>query len=614
MPDSGVRQRPEFWPVALLSVALVAVLAGWAATSYLERTRSDPACDAADRRCGSRWRRASPGRRRRSAQRLAARDRCLEVVVSARESADVLREVAGSSAVEPPDAWLPESTLWLRRARDAGAFQVPAEGVSVASTPIVLALDERSADPARLAPAARWTGRVWSPPNDRRVPVVAARSRRSARSASAPLLGIRALAGDRAAGAAPPSCAGSRRGRSRWPARRRRRPTGPGADEAAVVSTEQEVLRGRYGQVAVYPPRPRARPRLPVRRAVLQPARAGRRRVPARCCSPTEGVAALTARTACAPPPARRPPARSRPGGSARPATRPRRYRRSRTTAALLNAWGGVHISARMLAVLDISGSMDARVPGTGDTRLSATVKAAQGGVGLLLGTTEIGIWTFSTDLDGDRDYREVVPVGPVGPRRAEIVQRLGQVRVKPNGATGLYDTTLAAYRDGDAQLDRRAGSTWCWSSPTARTTTPAGSAAPSCCASWRALQDRKRPLPILFIGVGPDIDPAELQPDRQGHRRAGGADPEPGRDPADLLHRAGRVQLPAAEVPPMTATTSRPAPARRAAAAPASPVAGGGSGRLPARCCSSRSRSSSGRARSPSTPSSTSPSTRSGS
>ena len=176
----------------------------------------------------------------------------------------------------------------------------------------------------------------------------------------------------------------------------------------------------------------------------------------------------------------------------------------------MLNAWGGVHISARMLAVLDISGSMDARVPGTSDTRLSATVKAAQGGVGLLLGTTEIGIWTFSTDLDGDRDYREVVPVGPVGPRRAEIVQRLGQVRVKPNGATGLYDTTLAAYRDGERN----------WTPgrinlvlvlTDGKDDNASGIGRAKLLRELAALQDRKRPLPILFIGVGPDIDPAEL-------------------------------------------------------------------------------------------------------
>lgn len=504
MPDSGVRQRPEFWPVALLSVALVAVLAGWAATSYLERTRSDPACT---QRTSLRIAVAPSiaGPAQEVGQRLAARDRCLEVVVFARESADVLREVAGSSAVEPPDAWLPESTLWLRRARDAGAFQVPAEGVSVASTPIVLALDERSA--ARLGWPRRaldWKGLVAAerPP----VPVVVPDPAISPLGFGA-LLGIRALASDRAAGAA----AIMRRLAARTVAMGGEAaplPTGPGADEAAVVSTEQEVLRGGTDQVAVYPPRPVPGPDYPY--AVLSSSRSAQGTAAfLRLLLANEGVTALTAaglRTAAGAPPAgAQPTGRIRATGYP-PAPVPPQPE----TAALLNAWGGVHISARMLAVLDISGSMDARVPGTSDTRLSATVKAAQGGVGLLLGTTEIGIWTFSTDLDGDRDYREVVPVGPVGPRRAEIVQRLGQVRVKPNGATGLYDTTLAAYRDGERN----------WTAgrinlvlvlTDGKDDNASGIGRAELLRELAALQDRKRPLPILFIGVGPDIDPAEL-------------------------------------------------------------------------------------------------------
>jgi Bacterial extracellular solute-binding protein/von Willebrand factor type A domain len=509
VPDSGVRQRPEFWPVALLSVALVAVLAGWAATSYLERTRSDPACT---QRTSLRIAVAPSiaGPAQEVGQRLAARDRCLDVVVSARESADVVRDLTGAAAragadAGPPDAWLPESTLWLRRARDAGAFQVPAEGVSVASTPVVLALDERSA--ARLGWPRRaldWKGLVAAeqPP----VPVVVPDPAISPLGFGA-LLGIRALASDRPGAAA----AIMRRLAARTVAMGGEAPplpTGPGADEAAVVSTEQEVLRGGTGQVAVYPPRPVPGPDYPYAVLSSSGSQAGAAAF-LRLVLADEGVDALTAaglRTATGgPPAAAQPKGRIRATGYP-PAPVPAQPE----AAALLNAWGGVHISARMLAVLDISGSMDAQVPGTGDTRLSATVKAAQGGVGLLLGTTEIGIWTFSTDLDGDRDYREVVPVGPVGPRRAEIVQRLGQVRVKPNGATGLYDTTLAAYRDGERN----------WTAgrinlvlvlTDGKDDNASGIGRAELLRELAALQDRKRPLPILFIGVGPDIDPAEL-------------------------------------------------------------------------------------------------------
>jgi len=153
---------------------------------------------------------------------------------------------------------------------------------------------------------------------------------------------------------------------------------------------------------------------------------------------------------------------------------------------------------------------MAARVPGSSETRLSATVKAAQGGAQLLLGTTEIGIWAFSTDLDGDRDYREVVPVGPVGPRRAAIVAELGRMRVKPNGATGLYDTTLAAYRDATRNwTPGRINMVLILTD--GKDDNASGIGRAELLRQLRGLADRRRPVPILFIGVGPEIDRDEL-------------------------------------------------------------------------------------------------------
>lgn len=518
MADGGGRRRPEFWPVVLLSAALVAVLGGWTAVTYLDRTRNDPACtERTTLRVAAAPSVAAAAQE--VAQGLAARDRCLDLVVEARESAQVLRDLVGAvpggsspSAAPPPtaaagpapDVWLPESTLWLRRARDGGAFQVPEAGVPVATTPVVLALDERSA--ARLGWPARtpdWAALVAAerPP----VPVVVPDPAVSPLGFGA-LVGVRALAGDRAG----PAAAIMRRLAPRTAAMSGEAPPPPGRpgpDESAVVSTEQAVLRAGTPQVAIYPPEPVPGPDYPY--AVLSST--GSREEAAdllRALRADEGGAALARhglRTAAGASPA----GASTLGRIRATAYPPAPMPAAAQAAALLNAWGGVHLTARLLAVLDVSGSMAARI-GPGETRLSATVKAAQGGVQLLLGATEIGLWTFSTDLDGQRDYREIVPVGPVGPRRAEIVEQLGQVRVKPNGGTGLYDTTLAAYRDGarnwtagrinlvlvltDGTDDNGSGIS------RARLLSELG-----------ALQDKRRPLPILFIGVGPDIDRAEL-------------------------------------------------------------------------------------------------------
>jgi len=549
--DQRLRARPEFWPVTLLSVALVAVLGGWGAATYLDRTRSVPACaERTTLRIAAAPSIVPPARA--IAARLAQRERCLDVLIEARESVDVLRDLArtapsaaavpspsppasasplasASPSVSPstatapsappaagvaamPDVWLPESTLWLRRARAAGAFQVPAEGVSVATTPVVLALDGRSANRlGRETLSWRATVAAQQPP----VPVVLPDPATSPIGFGA-LVGIRTLARaaraeDTAAGAA----AIMRRLAPRTvsvsgeatPA-----PGGPGAGESAVISTEQEVLLGAAGgrrQVAVYPPRAVPGPDYPYAALTTGPRREGATAF-LRALLAAEGATALTGhglRTPSGDPPSAIPIDT----GIRTNAYPPARLPAEPDTVALLNAWGGVHISARMLAVFDISGSMAAQVPGSAETRLSATVKAAQGGAQLLLGTTEIGIWEFSTDLDGGRDYREVVPVGPVGPRRRQIVAELGRMRVKPNGATGLYDTTLAAYRDAtrnwtpgrinmvliltDGKDDNASGITRA-----------------ELLRQLGGLVDRKRPVPILFIGVGPEIDPAELR------------------------------------------------------------------------------------------------------
>jgi hypothetical protein len=109
---------------------------------------------------------------------------------------------------------------------------------------------------------------------------------------------------------------------------------------------------------------------------------------------------------------------------------------------------------SRMLAVVDVSGSMGELVPGAGGaSRLDVTKAAAGRGLGLFSDATEVGLWAFSTHLTASTDYRELVPIGPLGgsPGAASGRQRLAgalaALRYVPGGSTGLYDTALAATR-----------------------------------------------------------------------------------------------------------------------------------------------------------------------
>ncbi|MBC6463741.1 VWA domain-containing protein, partial [Actinomadura sp. HBU206391] len=120
---------------------------------------------------------------------------------------------------------------------------------------------------------------------------------------------------------------------------------------------------------------------------------------------------------------------------------------------AVMQAWAKLSLSVRMLTLLDVSGSMAETVPGTKVSRIQATAQVAQGGLSLLPDDTELGLWTFSTELAGRQDWREDVTLGPLGQRigsntrRQMVLATLAGLRPKPNGDTGLYDSLLAAFR-----------------------------------------------------------------------------------------------------------------------------------------------------------------------
>jgi len=116
----------------------------------------------------------------------------------------------------------------------------------------------------------------------------------------------------------------------------------------------------------------------------------------------------------------------------------------------LLRSWGDLRKRANVLLVIDTSGSMGEEVSGTGRNKLDLAKQAAVNSLAQFDSDDRVGLWMFSTKLDGDRDYRELVPIGPMaqripdGERRAVLRQRIESL--PPAGGTGLYDTSLASF------------------------------------------------------------------------------------------------------------------------------------------------------------------------
>ena len=117
----------------------------------------------------------------------------------------------------------------------------------------------------------------------------------------------------------------------------------------------------------------------------------------------------------------------------------------------LLQSWAALRKRANVLLVIDTSGSMAEEVPGTGTSKLELAKRAAVNALAEFADDDRVGLWMFSRELDGIRDYRELVPIGRMdeqvdgAKRRAVLAERIKGL--PPEGGTGLYDTSLAAFQ-----------------------------------------------------------------------------------------------------------------------------------------------------------------------
>jgi Mg-chelatase subunit ChlD len=170
----------------------------------------------------------------------------------------------------------------------------------------------------------------------------------------------------------------------------------------------------------------------------------------------------------------------------------------------------------RMLAVLDVSGSMARPVPGLEGNRMDLATAAAGRGLGLLGDENEIGLWVFSTDVTPTSDYRELVPIGPLATRssgtsgREALAQALADVTYVPQGDTGLYDTVLAAVRHVRRGWDpERVNSVVLLTD--GRNDDADGITLDQLLTSLRAEQGQ-RPVPVITVAYGPDTDVEALR------------------------------------------------------------------------------------------------------
>lgn len=127
-----------------------------------------------------------------------------------------------------------------------------------------------------------------------------------------------------------------------------------------------------------------------------------------------------------------------------------------------IDQWTALTRPTNVLLLFDVSEPMLREVPGTGQTRLERAKQAAADTVLLFPDEASVGFWEFSTALDGDLDYRSLVPMGQLDDmmeddrfRRDHLLGAISGLTARDD--TGLYNTIAAAYDTVLANYDEDA-------------------------------------------------------------------------------------------------------------------------------------------------------------
>ncbi|MFL6100497.1 MAG: VWA domain-containing protein [Actinomycetales bacterium] len=180
-----------------------------------------------------------------------------------------------------------------------------------------------------------------------------------------------------------------------------------------------------------------------------------------------------------------------------------------------LRVWDAARRGSRTLMVIDLSGSMDERAGG--QTKIRFAANAARSAVDFFPDTSSLGLWGFSVNRSGRRDWSELVSLGPLGARTTGGVRRsvlLGAASRLPRetgGATGLYNTTLAAYERVRSGWDPADVNSVVLLTDGANTDS-SGTRLGALLSRLRSETSTSRPLPIITIAVGPGADVATLR------------------------------------------------------------------------------------------------------
>ncbi len=129
-----------------------------------------------------------------------------------------------------------------------------------------------------------------------------------------------------------------------------------------------------------------------------------------------------------------------------------------------LDAWSRLAPPSNILVLADAAGHMAEPISGgKGDTPLSVALEATHLGLQLFPGSTRMGLWEFADGLGGGKGYRSLVRLGPITQPDGEGDQFTRQSRLDGFTRTlraykgrdsSLYDAILAGFREVTGKYD----------------------------------------------------------------------------------------------------------------------------------------------------------------
>lgn len=413
---------------------------------------------------------------------------CARIDVTERDPAAMATLLAAGSSTLP-GLWLPDSGIWPARVAAAPDRTVRALG-SVATSPVVVVGATPSAGPVPLADlvgSPQVTGLV-APERDASgaLTVLAAATALSGGDVAAPDPRVAAAFVALGRGVLPDAAAGFRQldGGVPFVATARSVTAHTARDDTVTTTPVAGVPPADYPLVVL--DRPGADPRLADTGARVLDALRG---PAARDVLDDAGFGAARAGDAPAPTPG---------------------------VSRVLDLWRTLTTGSALLAVIDVSGSMQSAAGSR--TRIQLAADAAREGLGLFPPSTEIGLWTFSARPAPEPDFSVLVPVGPLrgplpgGATRAEVLAgSAGRLDAVDGAGTALHQTALEAVRAMRAGfVPGKEHSVVLLTD--GRDERDDGPGLDELLSTLRAEADPRRPVAVITIGIGPDADMEALR------------------------------------------------------------------------------------------------------